>query len=374
MQQSGVVLFFIELTMVRVLSINVYSHVCHTSHTDADFDVVLLEGSTRANDPLATASKGNSDDLIQIDGHLSFGKGAQNTYKRCKELLKNEDCGYPGFAHVSGIVDYDCTNQDGNIEDCITCWFTQCYLRNSRNDLTTSEHDVIAKACDYIINLRKILHMSKILLAIGSKYLLEQQEVAGMDVALRYISSTLVNRSGLITKQDILDIHRRVQGFVDPVEAGHLRRDQVYVCSLIPPSVLQIEEYLEEFLIWLNSVEETRDLHPIILASLVHYKLVLIHPFLDGNGRTARLLMNLVLMRSGFTPVTIKDSERLTYYDSLYTANMGNIRPFIHFIAKCTEQTSTEFIHYSSRSSTSASDLELLLSDDKEETLANRTM
>lgn len=66
-----------------------------------------------------------------------------------------------------------------------------------------------------------------------------------------------------------------------------------------------IPNFMEEFNEWLNS-EETQKLHPVEFAALAHYKLVYIHPFLDGNGRTSRLLMNLILMRNGFPPVSIQ--------------------------------------------------------------------
>ena len=93
-----------------------------------------------------------------------------------------------------------------------------------------------------------------------------------------------------------------------------------------------------KFVDWLNSVS-AMSLHPVKLAALAHYKLVHIHPFVDGNGRTSRLLMNLVLMQAGFPPVIIRRADRDIYYNHLITANEGDIRPFIRFIAHCTEKT-----------------------------------
>lgn len=94
---------------------------------------------------------------------------------------------------------------------------------------------------------------------------------------------------------------------------------------------------------WLNS-EEALALHPIEFAALAHYRLVTIHPFYDGNGRTSRLLMNLILMQAGFPPVAIEVEDRMRYYDSLELANNGDIRPFIRFIAECTERTLDEYL------------------------------
>lgn len=197
------------------------------------------------------------------------------------------------------------------------------------------------------LSLRETRYIVETRLAIGGKSLVEQQEVLGLDQALQYVNSTLVNRLEPITRDDILDIHRRVFGYVDPIHAGQLRKHQVYVGSFIPPSAEETSDYLDDFIQWLNSSEDTQDMHVIELAAIAHYKFVYIHPFIDGNGRTGRLLMNLILMRSGFPPVIIRKSDRLTYYSHLDEANAGDVRPLIRFLAKCTERTLTQFIHQS---------------------------
>lgn len=143
--------------------------------------------------------------------------------------------------------------------------------------------------------------------------------------------------------QDILEIHKRVMGFVDPLESGTFRRTQVYVGGHIPPGPHDITFLMKEFEKWLNS-ERVMHLHPIRYAALAHYKLVHIHPFTDGNGRTARLLMNTILMQAGFPPVIILKQDRLKYYEYLEIANEGDIRPFVRFIAECTERTLDLFL------------------------------
>jgi Fic family protein len=80
------------------------------------------------------------------------------------------------------------------------------------------------------------------------------------------------------------------------------------------------------------------------LAALAHYKLVYVHPFVDGNGRTARLLMNFILMQAGFPPVIIPVEERGRYYVTLQNANEGDLRPFIRFIAEQTDKTLESFL------------------------------
>jgi len=173
-------------------------------------------------------------------------------------------------------------------------------------------------------------------LAVVGKSILEHNEILGMETALKFINNTLIDKYGDITVQDILEIHKRIIGNVDPVEAGLFRRSQVFVADHQPPPPSLLSMLMTKFVSWMNS---SMGLHPVRLAALVHYKLVYIHPFLDGNGRTSRLLMNLVLMRAGFPPVIIRRSDRETYYRHLQTANEGDVRPFIRFIALCTEKT-----------------------------------
>lgn len=95
---------------------------------------------------------------------------------------------------------------------------------------------------------------------------------------------------------------------------------------------------MSNFVDWMNS-KSALDLHPVKLAAIAHYKLVHIHPFTDGNGRTSRLLMNTILMKYGFPPIVIQKQQRLQYYNYLQLANDGDIRPFIRFVAESTEKT-----------------------------------
>jgi len=87
-------------------------------------------------------------------------------------------------------------------------------------------------------------------------------------------------------------------------------------------------------------VRENKDkLHPVELSALVHHKLVFIHPFFDGNGRTARLAMNIILMQSGYPLAIILKNDRRKYYDALAKADKGNLDDFISFLAKTVERS-----------------------------------
>ncbi|XP_057600955.1 protein adenylyltransferase FICD isoform X1 [Hippopotamus amphibius kiboko] len=188
------------------------------------------------------------------------------------------------------------------------------------------------------LTLSEIRHILETRYAVPGKSLEEQNEVIGMHAAMKYVNTTLLSRVGSVSIGDVLEIHRRVLGYVDPVEAGRFRTTQVLVGHHVPPHPQEVEKQMQEFIQWLNS-EDAMSLHPVEFAALAHYKLVHIHPFVDGNGRTSRLLMNLILMQAGYPPVSVRKEQRAEYYHVLEDANDGDVRPFIRFIAKCTETT-----------------------------------
>ncbi|XP_072162921.1 protein adenylyltransferase FICD-like [Diadema setosum] len=193
--------------------------------------------------------------------------------------------------------------------------------------------------------------------AVGGKSVLEHNEVLGMNAALRYINETLMHRFGAISLDDILNIHRRVLGFVDPIDSGTLRTTQVFVGGYVPPPSSEVEDLMEEYITWLNS-EEASALHPVEFAAVAHYKFIFIHPFLDGNGRTSRLLMNLILLKGGYPPVIIKLSQRQEYYETIKQANMGDIRPFIRFICRCLDDMIDAYLWVTSDSSSNLFEIE----------------
>jgi len=84
---------------------------------------------------------------------------------------------------------------------------------------------------------------------------------------------------------------------------------------------------------WYNNRIEAADLNPILLAAEFHYKFIRIHPFDDGNGRTARILMNFILMKFGYPPVIIKTEDKQNYFAALRLADVGEIEAFVNYIA-----------------------------------------
>ncbi|WP_375562353.1 Fic family protein [Bernardetia sp. OM2101] len=125
---------------------------------------------------------------------------------------------------------------------------------------------------------------------------------------------------------------RTIQGGRYKIQPNHVRtitRETFYFTS---PE--KTTDEVQELIKWYETEKLKTQRNPIILAAEFHYKFIRIHPFDDGNGRTARLLMNLILMRFDFPPAIIKTSDKENYYNVLRQADAGNITPFIDYIAQ----------------------------------------
>lgn len=89
-----------------------------------------------------------------------------------------------------------------------------------------------------------------------------------------------------------------------------------------------------ELIAWYREEESNKEMHPVALAALLHYKFVCIHPFDDGNGRVSRLLMNYVLLKNGLPPVVIKTAEKQNYLAALHSADTGDLNSFVKYIGE----------------------------------------
>ena len=94
----------------------------------------------------------------------------------------------------------------------------------------------------------------------------------------------------------------------------------------------------------LNLQDKEKKEHPVKTAAFMHHKLVEIHPFTDGNGRVARLLTNLFLVKEGYPPIVLRKEERGKYYRFLRLADGGNLEPFANFIAKSVDESLTLYL------------------------------
>jgi len=170
-------------------------------------------------------------------------------------------------------------------------------------------------------------------ITVGGKSIKEHLEAINHEKAILYLSD-LVKESNPITEWNIKSIHQLILKDIDDENAGRYRRENVTIkgATHIPPDYLKVPELMETLVL---SYEHWNEFHPIIQAALLHGELVKIHPFVDGNGRTSRLLMNLDLMNHGYNPVIIKKEDRLEYYEALDKAHTtGNYTDFVKLIIK----------------------------------------
>lgn len=156
-------------------------------------------------------------------------------------------------------------------------------------------------------------------ITVGGKTLREHLEAINHEKAIEYIED-LVKEKNPVTEWNIKNIHQLVLKEIDDKNAGKYRSENVAIMGAThtPPDHLIVPELMEKLIL---NYQKWNKYHPIIKAALIHGELVKIHPFIDGNGRTFRLVMNLSLMNSGYLPVIIKKENRLEYYNALDKAH-----------------------------------------------------
>lgn len=170
-------------------------------------------------------------------------------------------------------------------------------------------------------------------ITVGGKSIKEHLEAINHEKAILYLND-LVKENNPITEWNIKSIHQLVLKNIDDENAGRYRRENVTIkgATHIPPDYLKVPELMEKLVL---NYKNWNNFHPIIQAALLHGELVKIHPFIDGNGRTSRLLMNLDLMNHGYNPVIIKKEDRLEYYEALDKAHTtGDYTDFVKLITK----------------------------------------
>lgn len=169
-------------------------------------------------------------------------------------------------------------------------------------------------------------------ITIAGKPLKDHLEAINHGYAIDFIKE-IVQKKIPLTPFVLRDIHRLVLQSIDNENAGTYRKVNVLISGSkhIPSEHYIVPKQMDDFFIWYNESKQ----HPVLFAAQAHERLVTIHPFIDGNGRTARLLMNLILLQKDYPILILKgDSEsRLTYYNTLETAQITNEKmPFFEFI------------------------------------------
>ena len=177
--------------------------------------------------------------------------------------------------------------------------------------------------------------------SIGGKELREIYEVVNHKKAYEYVKKCIAENKPL-TENIVKDLHAILTENI--IVGGIYRNQEVRIsgAGFTPPAgnemYVQIKSFYED-------LKYKKDLNPIELAAWTHAEFVRIHPFVDGNGRTSRLLMNYQLMINGYLPVSVDKEDRLDYYNALeqYAAH-GNLEPFADFVANLEEKQLDEYL------------------------------
>lgn len=176
-------------------------------------------------------------------------------------------------------------------------------------------------------------------MTIKGKPLKDHLEAKDHKEALDFLFELVSDRHCTISEHLIRQLHQLVVQETEKECAGKYRNGAVIIggAKHVPPDALDVPRQMENLMQWLKKNE--RKLHIVELSAILHHKLTAIHPFFDGNGRTARLVMNVVLMRKGFPLVIILKNDRKKYYDVLQKADDGDHAPLTLFIAQAIERT-----------------------------------
>jgi Fic family protein len=176
-------------------------------------------------------------------------------------------------------------------------------------------------------------------ITVEGKSLKEHLEAINHAHALEFIKTLVKKKREELKEADILDIHRVILAKIDDTNAGRYRTVPVRIAGsmVVMPNAMKVPDLMKGFIKWLVSPNTE---HAIKLSADAHYKLVSIHPFVDGNGRTARLLMNLLLMQEGYPPALIRKEDRKRYITSIERGQLrGSLQDYHEIILEAVERS-----------------------------------
>lgn len=170
------------------------------------------------------------------------------------------------------------------------------------------------------------------------------QEIINYRKVIELIDEEAQKKIDKITEQLIKKIHRLITEKILNVEqSGEYRLKQVVIrnsatgeITFKPPAPLEVPFLMREFVYWINK-PETSQIHPVLKAGIVHHEAVRIHPFIDGNGRVARVLATLILFLGGydirrfFSLEEYYDKDAVVYYENLGKATSGNLTAWLEY-------------------------------------------
>ncbi len=181
-------------------------------------------------------------------------------------------------------------------------------------------------------------------ITVGGRPLKDCYEAVGHGIAYDFMLELARQKDMNITEETIKNLHRLFYQKVNADQAGQYRSIQVYISGTeyVPPAPDEVPRLMNHLIDQIHSSNIA--LHPIELAAMAHKCLVDIHPFIDGNGRTARLLMNLILVNAGYGVVSIPPIWRNDYIDALSASRRQNdMEPFCKLIAECVIETERDY-------------------------------
>ncbi len=188
-------------------------------------------------------------------------------------------------------------------------------------------------------------------LVVNDRPLKDEVEAKSLANATEYLHSLIDGREPL-TKRTLLEIHGLILADIPNHEGGRFRAGEVQIkdSEHTPPSFLTVESHVDLLFQWMN--RNSHNYAPLVMASILHHWLTWVHPFSDGNGRTARLFLDFYLLQKGYPEVIVKISDRDEYYNSLIEADKGNITRLVELFSEKIRQTVNiyeEFINESDR-------------------------
>jgi Fic family protein len=183
-------------------------------------------------------------------------------------------------------------------------------------------------------------------LTVGGKPLRDCYEAQGHADAYDFMLTAARKTPFAFSEETITQLHRLFYQRVEPEKAGCYRTIQVFITGTeyVPPKPEDVPSLMKRFTDTLT--ERWENTHPVLLAAFAHRGLVDIHPFTDGNGRTARLLMNLILVNRGYPIASIPPVLRLNYINALKEAQSDknpSDENFNRLIAECVQETQRDY-------------------------------
>lgn len=182
-------------------------------------------------------------------------------------------------------------------------------------------------------------------LTIKGKSLKDHLEAKDHYEALNYLYESIEkNKRHTLSEISIRNLQKLIVRETDPEYAGAYRTSNVVITGSdhTPPDASEVPLLMRGLMNWVK--ENKNKLHPIELSAFLHHKLVNIHPFFDGNGRTARLVMNIILLQAGYPLVFVLKNDRRKYYDTLSKADRNNPAPFVRFVAQAVERSMNMYL------------------------------